>query len=130
VSIACKSRICTGCGKTHADRWADKLTQTLFSVSHRHIVFTIQEELRAVLDGDHKLLKVLMDAVSQTMKCMIKDRRRALLGIVCVLHPYDRDLELNPHVHALATEGGLTKRDELIPVNLPRIRIATTHMAA
>jgi hypothetical protein len=116
VPFACKSRICTRCGKKHADEWADKLAGTLYNVSHRHMVFTIPEELRAVLDADRRLLKVLMDSVSQTMKRMIKHRRRAIPGVVCVLHPYGRDLELNPHVHALATEGGLTKRGEWIPV--------------
>jgi hypothetical protein len=80
------------------------------------MVFTIPEELRAVLDADHKLLKVLMDAVSQTMKRMTNDRRRATPGVVCVLHPYGKDLTLNPHVHALATEGGLTKSGEWVPV--------------
>jgi len=80
------------------------------------MVFTIPEELRAVLDSERRLLKVLMDSVSQTMKRMIKHRRRAIPSVVCVLHPYGRDLELNPHVHALATEGGLTKCGEWIPV--------------
>jgi len=80
------------------------------------MVFTIPEELRTVLDADRKLLRTLMDAVSQTMKRMIKHRRRAIPGVVCVLHPYGRDLELNPHVHALATEGGLTKHGEWISV--------------
>ena len=68
------------------------------------------------MDADHKLLRIMMDAVSQIMKRMIKHRRRAMPGLVCVLHPYGRDLSLNPHVHALATEGGLTKRGEWIPV--------------
>jgi hypothetical protein len=26
-----------------------------------------------------------------------------------VLHPYGKELNLNPHVHVLLTEGGLTK---------------------
>ena len=116
VPLACKSRVCTSCGKRYADEWADRLALTLYSVSHRHMVFTIPEELREVLDEDHSLLKVLMDAVSRTMKQMIKSRCRAVPGVICVLHIYGRDLQLNPHVHVLATEGGLTKHGEWIPV--------------
>jgi len=116
IAFTCKSRICTSCGKKHADEWADKLAQTLYSVPHRHMVFTIPEQLRKVLQDDHKLLKVLMDAASRTMKQMLKTRRRAVPGVVCVLHPYGRDLQLNPHIHAPATEGGLTKHGEWIPV--------------
>ena len=81
VPFACKSRICSSCGKKHADKSADKLAETLYNVSHRHMVFTIPEELRAVLDADRRLLKILMGAVSKTMKRMVKDRRRASLRL-------------------------------------------------
>ena len=116
IPLACKSRICTSCGKKYADEWADRLALTLYSVRHRHMVFTIPEELRKVLDADHSLLKVLMDTVSRTMKQMVKSRRRAVPGVICILHIYGRDLQLNPHVHVLATEGGLTKQGEWVPV--------------
>lgn len=117
IPLACKSRICPSCGKKYADEWADKLAQTLYAVPHRHMVFTIPEELRAVLDADRRLLKVLMDAVSNTMQQMIKERRGAVPGVVCVLHIYGKDLQLNPHVHVLATEGGLTRKGEWVPVS-------------
>jgi ribosomal protein S27E len=117
VPMACKSRICPQCGKKYADHWADELAGTLFAVSHRHIVFTIPEELRKVLDEDHSLLKVLMDAVSNTMHQMIKGRHGAVPGIVCVLHPYGKDMKLNPHVHVLVTEGGLNRKGEWVPVS-------------
>lgn len=116
IPLTCKSRICTCCGKKHADEWADKLASTLYSVTHRHMVFTIPEQLRQVLDADHKLLKVMMDAVSRTMKRMVKGRRKATPGLVAVLHPYGKVLNLNPHIHVLATEGGLTEEGEWVPV--------------
>lgn len=116
VPLACKSRICPQCGKKYADEWADELAQTLYAVPHRHMVFTAPEELRKVLDADRSLLKVLMDAVSNTMQQMIKERHGATPGIVCVLHIYGKDLNLNPHVHVLVTEGGLSKGGEWVPV--------------
>ena len=116
IPLTCKSRICTSCGKKYADEWADTLASTLYSVTHRHMVFTIPEGLRKVLDENRTLLKILMDSVSKTMMQMVKERRNALPGIVCVLHLYGRDLPLNPHVHALATEGGLTGRGAWMPV--------------
>jgi ribosomal protein S27E len=117
VPLACKSRVCPQCGKKYADEWADQLAQTLYAVSHRHMVFTIPEELRSVLDADHSLLKVLMDAVSNTVQQMIKERHGAVPGVVCVLHIYGKNLDLNPHVHVLATEGGLTRMGEWVPVS-------------
>jgi len=74
ILLACKSRICTRCGKTYTDQWADQLVSSLYAVSHRHMVFTIPEELREVLGADHGLLKVVMDAVSLTLKQLVKPR--------------------------------------------------------
>ncbi|MDR2700644.1 MAG: transposase zinc-binding domain-containing protein, partial [Nitrososphaerota archaeon] len=117
IPLACKSRICPQCDKKHADQWADELVDRLFAVSHRHMVFTMPEELRAVFEADQSLFKVLMDAVSNTMQQMIKDKHGAVPGVVCVLHPYGKELTLNPHVHVLLTEGGLTKGGEWVSVS-------------
>ncbi|MCL1976497.1 MAG: transposase [Candidatus Bathyarchaeota archaeon] len=57
------------------------------------------KEIRVMFEADPSLFKVLMDAVSNTMQQMIKDKHRAVSGIVCVLHQYGKELNLNPHVH-------------------------------
>ena len=116
IPLACKSRICPRCGKKYTDEWADELASSLYAVSHRHMVFTIPEELRKVLDADHGLFKAMMDAVSQTLKQLVKPRRGAVPGVICVLHPFGKDLKLNPHVHVLVTEGGLNRKGEWVPV--------------
>ena len=82
VPLACKSRICPQCGKKYADQWADELANRLFAVPHRHMVFTMPEELRVKFEADPSLFKVLMDAVSNTMQQMLKDKHRAVPGIV------------------------------------------------
>jgi hypothetical protein len=41
VYFGCNSRICTNCGKNHTDKWAKSLQNALFTVPHRHAVFTI-----------------------------------------------------------------------------------------
>jgi hypothetical protein len=81
------------------------------------MMFAIPEELRSVLDADRGLLKVFMDAVSNTLQQMIKEKHGAVPGVVCVLHPYGKDMKLNLHVHVLATEGGLTKVGEWVAVS-------------
>ena len=116
IPLACKSRICTRCGKAYTDQWADQLVSSLYAVSHRHMVFTIPEELRDVLGVDHSLYKVLMDAVSRTLKQLVKPRCGAVPGVICVLHLFGKDLKLKSHVHVLVTEGGLNCRGEWVPV--------------
>uniref|UniRef100_UPI00374E3D61 transposase zinc-binding domain-containing protein n=1 Tax=Clostridium butyricum TaxID=1492 RepID=UPI00374E3D61 len=46
VGFTCKSRFCTSCGKIYTDKWIDNMLGELINVRHRHIVFTIPEELR------------------------------------------------------------------------------------
>ena len=116
IPLACKSRICTRCGKAYTDEWADKLVSSLYGVSHRHMVFTIAEEPRELIDADHGLFKAMMDAVSQTLKQLVVSRRGAVPGVICVLHPFGKNLKLNPHVHVLVTEGGLNCKGEWVPV--------------
>ena len=116
IPLACKSRICARCGKKYTDEWADELASSLYAVSHRHMVFTIPEELREVLGADHGLFKVVMDAVSLTLKQLVKPRCGAVPGVICVLHPFGKDLKLNPHVYVLVTEGGLNGVGEWVPI--------------
>jgi hypothetical protein len=117
IPLACKSRICTRCGKAYTDQWADQLVSSLYAVPHRHMVFTIAEELREVIGADHGLFKAMMDAVSQTLKQLVVPRRGAVPGVICVLHPFGKDLKLNPHVHVLVTEGGLNCKGEWVPIS-------------
>ena len=45
IGFTCKSRFCTSCGKIYTDNWIDNMLGNLINVKHRHIVFTIPEEL-------------------------------------------------------------------------------------
>jgi hypothetical protein len=117
VPLACKSRICPQCGKKHADQWADELVGRFFAVSHRYMVFTMSEELRVLFEVDQSLFKMFMDAVSNTMQQMIRDRQGVVPGVVCVFHLYGKVLILNPYVYVLFTEGGLTRGGVWVPVS-------------
>jgi hypothetical protein len=66
IPLACKSRICPQCGKKYADQWASELSDRLYAVPHRHMVFTMPAELRVLFVADQSLFKILMDAVSNT----------------------------------------------------------------
>ena len=48
--------------------WASELSDRLFVVSHRHMVFTMPEELRVFFEVDQSLFKVLMGAVSNAVQ--------------------------------------------------------------
>jgi len=104
VFFTCKSRFCTSCGKAYVDDWVDKMSTQILDVSHRHLVFTIPEQLRAKIYWNRELLKVLSDIAAKVVMANIQD---ATAGIITVVHTFGRNLGFNPHVHVLMTEGGL-----------------------
>ena len=59
IGFTCKSRFCTSCGKIYTDNWIDNMLGNLINVKHRHIVFTIPEELRKFFGIDRQRLKIL-----------------------------------------------------------------------
>lgn len=122
IHFNCNSRVCSRCGKLHADEWAKNLKRRLFKVDHRHVVMTIAEELRHFFYEDGKLFKTLMDcaikSIRDTMSYHITKRSHrkttVMPGIVVVLHTYGRDLGCNPHIHVIMSEGGFNQKKEWV----------------
>ena len=115
VGFSCKSRFCTSCGKVYTDNWIDNMLGNLINVKHRHIVFTIPEELRKFFGMNRQRLKILpkcaAKAVTSWMHSLNKSQQFTP-GIVTVIHTFGRDLKWNPHVHMMVTEGGKGKTIE------------------
>ena len=109
IGFTCKSRFCTSCGKIYTDNWIDNMLGNLINVKHRHIVFTIPEELRKFFGIERQRLKILPKcaarAVTSWMHSLNK-KEEFTPGIVTVIHTFGRDLKWNPHVHMMVTEGG------------------------
>lgn len=118
VPFSCKSRLCTKCGKRHADEWAEKINKEMFDVIHRHVVLTISDKLWPYFEKNSELLKLLMDTSGKTVKRMLEEFSRSgkhlTPGVIMVLHPFGSDLKTNPHAHILLTEGGLTKNNRWV----------------
>ena len=115
VGFTCKSRFCTSCGKVYTDRWVQNMLGNLINVRHRHIVFTIPEELRNFFAIDRQRLKILPKCVAQAVTSWMYTLNKSeefTPGIVTVIHTFGRDLKWNPHVHMMVTEGGTGKKTE------------------
>ena len=109
-SLGCNSRLCSRCGKPHADRWAASLKRTILPLPHRHLTFTLPEELREVIRRHRApLMKAMMDAVIRTLDealgKVLHAKASTRAGAIAVLHPFGRDLGFKPHVHTLCLEG-------------------------
>ena len=130
IPITCKSRLCPSCGFKYSTTWTQKMINDILNIPHRHILFTIPEELRAFFSYDRTLLSKLAKAVNEVMKYQFHNMHKKIArkfkvpksspnyftnsdivhyGLITVIHTFGRDLKWNPHIHALVSLGGFTK---------------------
>ncbi|MFD1038220.1 transposase [Virgibacillus byunsanensis] len=117
VCFTCKSRFCHRCGKKYTDDWADKQQEMIFDVPHRHMVFTIPKELRQLFYDDRKRLNELSKQVADVFQYHHDQRNKEKglrSGVITVIHTFGRDLNFNPHIHALVTEGALDNENNWV----------------
>lgn len=119
VPFGCNSRLCSGCGKRHTDRWAKRLVKRLFPGKiHRHLVFGMPDMLWSFIKENRKLQKIVMDTSNKTIQELFneiskkknKTTSRIKAGVIAVLHTSGKDIEYKPHVHCIVTEGGFTSK--------------------
>jgi hypothetical protein len=105
--FTCKSRFCNCCGAKYAKDRSLSISSRLIEGAHRHLVFTIPEELRKYFAHDRSLLDLLFEAAAETIFYYFKKRNKNqnyIPGMICVLHTFGRDLKWNPHIHMILSE--------------------------
>ena len=131
VPHTCKSRFCSSCGTVAVDNWIEEAMESFLDVPYRHLVFTIPQELRNVFLWDRKLFNILFDSAKKTVLEWCRAKKGYVPGIVMVIHTFGSDLKLNPHIHMLLTQGGLSVnreawiRNEFIPYDVLKSRWKT-----
>ena len=115
----CKSRICSSCGNKYNNERQTSIFSKLFKFKHRHIVWTIPEELRKYFREDRKKLSLLFKASQIVIESWFHDKykkKNITPALISILHTYGRNLIWNPHIHMILLEGGMNK-DGFITVN-------------
>lgn len=110
VPFTCKSRFCNSCGAKYSADRSFSMSAKLLDCEHRHVVFTIAEELRYYFAHDRCLLHLLFEAVENTISFHFSKRNKAenfTPGFICVLHTFGRDLKWNPHIHVILSTKAL-----------------------
>jgi len=83
-------------------------------VDYYHVVFTLPQEVAALAEvcwaNRRPVYELLFRAASATVQAVAADRRHlgAQVGLLLVLHTWGQNLHHHPHVHGLATGGGLS----------------------
>lgn len=115
----CKSRLCSSCGNKYNTERQTSIFSKLFKFKHRHVVWTIPEELRNYFREDRQRLSLLFKASQIVIESWFHDKykkKNITPAFISVLHTYGRSIIWNPHIHMILLEGGINK-DSFVPVN-------------
>jgi Putative transposase/Transposase zinc-binding domain len=108
---SCRNRHCPKCQAGCRALWLDREAGYLLPVEYHHLVFTLPQEVAELARHDPRLIySLLFEAASQTVRQVAADPKHlgAQVGLTAVLHTWGQTLTLHPHLHVMASGGGLS----------------------
>lgn len=108
---SCRNRHCPKCCASQQAAWLSREAANLLPVEYHHVVFTLPAEVNPVgLQNPATVYEALMSATAQAIREVAADPKHlgAEVGLLLVLHTWGQTLSYHPHVHGIATGGGLT----------------------
>ena len=112
---SCRNRHCPKCHYGPSKLWLEGLRDRLLPCPYYFATFTLPAELRPLARSHQSTVyDLLLREAAAALQLLADDPKwvGAKLGILAVLHTWSRDLAYHPHVHILATAGGLTDQGE------------------
>ena len=109
---SCGNRHCPKCHGQQTRRWLEKQRQQLLPCAYYFLTFTLPAPLRAMVYAHQKkLYALLLHSAAAALQKLAWDPQYVggQLAILAVLHTWRRDLLDHPHVHVLASAGGLSR---------------------
>lgn len=109
---SCRNRHCPKCQNAARAEWVERRKGELLPIEYYHVVFTIPEPLNAVaLDNPKIVYQLLFDASARTLETIAADPQHlgARIGFFSILHTWGQNLLHHPHIHCVATGGGLSR---------------------
>ena len=107
---SCHNRACPRCGGARTKEWTQKQTDRLLPVEYFLVTFTLPSPVAALALCSPSVLYELLFSQSSRALQTVASRSNLLgaeLGFLGVLHTWNRQLGLHPHVHYIIPGGGL-----------------------
>jgi len=107
---SCRNRHCPKCQGSRTAAWLRREASLLLPVAYYHVVFTLPPAVAELVWQNRRLgYTLLFRAAERTVQEVSADPRHlgARVGLLMVLHTWGQDLHYHPHVHGVATGGGL-----------------------
>jgi hypothetical protein len=112
---SCRNRHCPKCQSLKQAKWLAERLERLLPVHYFHLVVTLPHELNPLARFNPELVfNLLFESASRALLQFARDyeRLKAQVGFTAVLHTWDQDLNLHPHLHLVVTGGGLSEDSE------------------
>jgi hypothetical protein len=109
---SCRNRHCPKCQNERAEEWLAQQQAFRLPVPYFMVTFTLPAELRPVARRHpHLIYNLLFRAAADALQELAHDPRfvGGQIGLMGVLHTWNRDLTYHPHVHYLVPGGGLDR---------------------
>jgi Putative transposase/Transposase zinc-binding domain len=107
---ACRHRSCPRCADRAQRQWADSRLEQLLPCPHLHLIFTLPHAFIALWQFNRAWMnQLLFDCTRQSVLelCAVPRHLGAVPGLMMALHTWGRTLNHHPHVHCLASAGGI-----------------------
>jgi hypothetical protein len=109
---SCRNRYCPKCQALARAEWLGRCQAELLPIPYFHLVFTLPQEIAALaLQNKRLLYGMLFEVASQTIAEVAANPRHLGahdVGILAVLHTWGQNLMHHPHLHCVASGGGLS----------------------
>jgi hypothetical protein len=108
---SCRNRHCPRCQAGSRAAWLGREAGYLLPVEYHHLIFTLPAALGELSAAHPRLVYgLLFEAASAAVQQLAADPKYlgAQVGLVALLHTWGQTLSLHPHLHVLATGGGLS----------------------
>lgn len=106
---SCNNRHCNKCQTMAKEKWLHLRSEELINVGYFHTVFTVPDELNAVLYQNKKIMyDILFKASSETILQLCKSKLGGQPGITAILHTWGQNLNYHPHIHQIIPGGVIT----------------------
>ena len=109
VYNSCRNRHCPKCQSLDQALWVEAQVQDLLPISYFHNVFTLPHCLNPFfLQDPNPAHALLFEAAAKTVIDVCRSNLGATPGLIAQLHTWNQQLEHHPHIHCIATGGGLS----------------------
>jgi hypothetical protein len=112
---SCKNRHCPKCDNDKATEWLENQNGLLLPVVHFLVTFTLPHELRKLARSNQKTVyNIFFRTSAEAFQQLCLDPKfvGGEIGMMGVLQTWTRDLIYHPHIHYVATGGGLSADGE------------------